>query len=66
MFISILNESKLRNSKNKLNAQINQLMNVPVGNNNLIKVFSMKSLMEKFARVETVKTIKLSKSVCRK
>ena len=66
MFMSILNESKLRNSNNNLNAQINQLMNVPVGNNNLIKVFSMKSLMEKFARVETVKTIKLSKSVCRK
>lgn len=40
--MSILNESKLRSSKNKLNAQINQLMNFPVGNNNLIQVSSMK------------------------
>lgn len=40
--MSILNESKLRNSKNKLNAQINQLMNASVGKSYLIKAFNMK------------------------
>ena len=34
--MSVLNENKLRNSKHKLNSQINQLMNFPVGNNDLI------------------------------
>jgi hypothetical protein len=43
MFMSILNESKLRNSKNKLNSQINQLMNYPLGKIYLIKAFNMKS-----------------------
>lgn len=63
--MAILNESKLRNSKNKMNAQINQLMNVPVGNDNLIKAFSMKSLTVKFVREEMGKALKLSRDACR-
>ena len=60
--MSILNESKLRNSKNKLNSQINQLMNYPVGKIYLIKAFNMKLQMGKFVREVVAKTIKLSKS----
>ena len=46
--MAILNLNKLKNSKLKLNSQINQLMNAPVGSFRLTKVFSMKSLRVKF------------------
>lgn len=62
MFMAILNQTKLKNAKMKLNSQINQLMNVPIGKHTLTKDFSTKLYKERYVKVEPGKLARLSKN----